>query len=284
MQKLSRMLIIAGVIIICMATLVFADDEIIEKVAKGSIDWTNGFIIATGFGISPEDVTNRAQARLMAERAALSVAYRNLLEVAEGVTVDAETIVENFMLKSDIVKTKVEGFVKGATIIPDPKTGEDYTYSPDGTVSVTIRAALDGRGGLADVIFPSTMREKPLADEEETEKGDVYTGLIIDASKIKVKPALAPKILDENGREVYGTGFVSRQYAVEHGIVGYAKDLKAAKKNERVTNNPVVSKGIKATGANGANIVIKNSDAQKILGMSESLSFLDKCRVLIVVR
>jgi hypothetical protein len=94
---------------------------------------------------------------------------------------------------------------------------------------------------------------------------------------------MSPKVLDEEGREVYGSAFVSQEWATKYGIVGYGKDVEAAKKNDRVAANPILVKATKASGTGGCDIVISAADAQGMRDMSQNLSFLEQCRVLIVV-
>jgi biotin carboxylase len=94
---------------------------------------------------------------------------------------------------------------------------------------------------------------------------------------------MSPKVLDEEGREVYGSAFVSEEWATKYGIVGYVKDVEAAKKNDRVAANPIVIKATKSSGTGGCDIVISTADAQGMRDMSQNLSFLEQCRVLIVV-
>lgn len=94
---------------------------------------------------------------------------------------------------------------------------------------------------------------------------------------------MSPKIIDENGQEVYGSAFVSREYAVQQGMSGYAKDMTAAQSNPRVTNNPLTVKGLKTEGPGKSDIVISNADASKLKSAYEHLSFMKKCRVMIVV-
>ena len=94
---------------------------------------------------------------------------------------------------------------------------------------------------------------------------------------------MAPKILDEDGNEVYGTGFVDRGYAVKVGISGYARTLRGAMEDPRVAGNPLVVRGIRAIGANKADIVISNSDAKKVHLAARAADFLKECRVMIVV-
>jgi hypothetical protein len=106
---------------------------------------------------------------------------------------------------------------------------------------------------------------------------------VLDARGIQARPAMSPKILDEGGKEVYGTTNVDREYAIQQGMSGYARDLTAAQSNARVTNNPVSVKGMKTEGAGRSDIVISNADAQIIRANAENLSFLKKCRVMIVL-
>ena len=93
----------------------------------------------------------------------------------------------------------------------------------------------------------------------------------------------APKILDERGQEVYGSAYVSREYAVQQGMAGYAKDLTASQTNPRVTDRPLTVKSLKTEGAGQSDLIISNADADMIRGASENLSFLKQCRVMIVV-
>ena len=89
--------------------------------------------------------------------------------------------------------------------------------------------------------------------------------------------------LDENGKEVYGSMNVDKEYAVQQGMSGYARDLTAAQSNARVTNSPVSVKGLKTEGAGRSDIVIANADAEKIRASGDNQSFLKKCRVMIVL-
>lgn len=129
----------------------FAPTDAVETAGPGKINWTSGEVYATGIGAPPARPANAAQARAMAVRAAQVVAYRNLLEVVKGVQVDSETVVENFMTKSDIIRTRVDGIVKGARIV---KTD----YMSDGSVEVIV--AMPMQGAFMDVIVPPSFGGK----------------------------------------------------------------------------------------------------------------------------
>lgn len=242
--------------------------------SSGKIDWSTGVITAVGIGAPPASPANPAQARAMAERAAQVVAYRNLLEAVKGVRVDSQTTVENFMVTSDIIRTQVSGFVQGATIM-------DKKYMSDGSVEVTVGMKL--MGALAEQLLPKTPPTAPTPSVTPSTGGQVFTGLIVDARGLGVRPAMAPKVLNEEGKEVYGSAWINRDWAVREGMVGYLKDPAQAQQNPRVTDKPLLVKAIKTTGDARVDVVISNADTAMLQGASQNMSFLEKCRVIILV-
>ena len=267
--------------------------QIIEQMAgKGKMNWSEGYIEAVGIGAPPERFIGKPQARPLALRAARVDAYRNLLELTKGVRVDSMTVVKDFAVESDVINTQVEGVVKDAHLVKQD-------YLSDGTVEITLRMPL--AGGFSQVIIPRLMQKRSVPPEPAAPLAppaaappepaapapaappEVFTGLVIDARGLQARPAMSPKILDESGKEVYGSLNVDREYAIQQGMSGYARDLNAAQSNARVTNNPVSLKGLRTEGPGRSDIVISNADANKIRGAAENLSFLKQCRVMIVL-
>ena len=111
----------------------------------------------------------------------------------------------------------------------------------------------------------------------------VYTGLIFDAQSLTFTPSGSVKILDEDGREVYGSAYVAKDWADKQGIVSYAKSLDQAKANERVAGNPLVIKAVRVTGPNNKDLVISNDDARRVRDLAKNLNFLDAAKVVIIV-
>jgi hypothetical protein len=113
-------------------------------------------------------------------------------------------------------------------------------------------------------------------------KGGVATGLVIDGKGLGLRPALLPKIIDPSGQEIYVGHVVTRTNAIEQGVAGYAKDVNAAANNFRVTDNPAIIKGIRASGTARTDIVVGQADAQILRQLSSKGEFLQYCRVIIV--
>jgi hypothetical protein len=109
----------------------------VEATASGGlVNWTTAKIQAEGFGLAPEAARPQV-AGLLACRAAVADGQRNLLETIQGVRVSAETSVSNYVATNDVVKTAVEGTVKGARILT-------RDILPDGKCKVMLEVSVQG--------------------------------------------------------------------------------------------------------------------------------------------
>jgi len=243
----------------------------------GTINWQDQILKSTGIGAPNPNMPLAAQ-RAGALEAAKRVALRNLLETVKGMAITSETTVENAMIASDIINTKVSGIVRNFKVVAQ-------RYMSTGDVEVDVEIPLSGV--LTDALLPQQQGMmtpgQGMPGYQPGGQSAVFTGLIIDARGTGVRPAMAPKILDAQGNEIYGTGYVNREYAVQIGVIGYEKDLNRARANERVTNNPLVVKAIKSSGSNSCDVVVSNNDAQMIVSAAQNLNFMEKCKVMIIL-
>ncbi|MBD3421328.1 MAG: hypothetical protein GF398_14525 [Chitinivibrionales bacterium] len=272
--KVSAMCLTAASLVLAQIQPVVSGDD-----GKGEVDWSERYIVATGIGAPNPNLPESAQ-RPGAERAAKIVALRNALETVKGMYLNSSTTIENFMTKNDVVSTSVSGFIQGFE-----KEGRTK-YMSDGTVEITMKIPLDGVGGLGAKVYGDNIGDKPSVsqwDGKGAKKKMVFTGLIIDCKGLNVKPALSPKVLDESGKEIYGSAYVSREWAVKYGIVGYAKNVLKASKLGRVGDSPGKVTAVKASGANSTDVVLSNKDAAEVRSAAENLKFLSECRVIFVV-
>lgn len=269
-----------------------------------SVNWSNQVVRATGIG-SPNPNMPMAAQRANAIRSAQLDALRNLLETIKGIYLTSETTVRNAMVENDVIRTRVEGLVQNFKQVEGPK------YMSDGSVEVVyempitgaiLDALLPGQFGggqymtAGQMVCPTCGQPWPqgkavppgvnlqqVGGTTTTLASGVYTGLVVDCKGLGIRPAMAPKIVDEQGNEIYGSKFVSREWAVEIGMVGYDKDINRARQNDRVTNNPLVIKGMQASGPNKTDVVISSADAALIHQASANQNFLDKCKVMFIV-
>ncbi len=258
-----------------------ADESIGEPYTENGINWSARTVTATGIGAPNPDAPNMAVKRAGAINAAKLVAIRDLIATIKGMYVSSEQTAENYMMTSDVVKTQVEGIAKAFKVVGEPK------YFDDGSVEVTVEMSMNGE--LSDVFLKEEkFAEAGLVAEAKYKLSDlvepsVYTGLIIDCRDIQLRPALSPKIYDRSGAEVYGSANVTKEYAIQQGMLGYLKSVDSAKENARVANNPLLIKAVGVKGTNKADIIISDEDAAMIRDLNSKLNFLRECRVVAVI-
>lgn len=265
-------------------------DPLVEPVGSGSVNWSTGWVKATGLGAPPAN--SGSAGRPMAQRAAFSVAIRNLLETVKGIRVDSATLVENYMVQNDVIKTQVSGFVKGAQIA-------STNPLPDGSVEVTVKVPMYGVDSLMTPFLP----EKGIGTQElPPESPEGYTGMVIDARGLGLKPACFPSVVDDKGQVVYGPQTVDKAAAEKDGMVHYMAAPKGADLSSlfgagayvirpvqtappappREGRKPLKIKGGDKAGALKANIIISSEDAKKIRDDSALSVALKRSRVTVV--
>jgi hypothetical protein len=181
---------------------------------------------------------------------------------------------------NDEVRTKVEGFVKGARIVKEQEMA-------DGAYETTVEMKLAGE--FSNLLLPKVSpKTDPLPQYKKPAAGTVsgpksYTGLVVDARGIGASPALAPRILNEQGEEAYSVAYVAERNVADQGIAVYVPDPPSAESHPRVTNTPLVIKALRSEGKQHTDLVIKDADAQTIHGVPEHFKFLKNAKVLIIL-
>ena len=280
-------------IVTVLGILVAQDDFIGDVFENGSVNYGDRTIQAIGIGFIPENVINAGQARRAAMRIAKQDALRQLIEIVNGVNVTSETTVSGAMF-DDVIKTQVQGAIRGARRVGEPK------YLSDTSVEVTYEVKM---ADISRVLLPMAEKAPTLKFEDVTvgaaatpgasvdqgsnaDSGPTsggVTGIIIDGKGLGLRPAMSPRIVNQSGSVVYGPGQYSRDYAASNGVVGYAKSIEQAKADPRVQGNPLVIRGSSVSGSSAADLVVSNVDAGKIARADGSAGLLGNCRVMFVL-
>jgi len=244
--------------------------------AESGVDWQRKVVKCTGSGAANlrDAGGNPAVARIGAEKAAKLDALRNCLEAVKGVQLDSGHTVGNALASDQALSGRVQGIVRGFKVVGAPR------YFSDGGVEMDFEVPLEG--ALSDALLPKPERKDEAKPEPRPAKGDggpAGTSLVVDARGQKVMPALAPRILDEAGNEIYGPSKLGDSGRKVGGAAAYASDLTAAKAafKDRVGEKPLV---VKAVRTEGADMVISSADAAGLAG--KDLTFLADARVVIL--
>lgn len=253
--------------------------------AQYQIRSSSDVITAEGYGRYPAGMSN-GSAKMAARRAAMVDAQRNLLESIKGVAIDSETTVENFMLKDDVIHSKVSGIIQGAQVISEEEQPDGY--------KVTMAVPVYGVGSLGDVAITAVVGDKaptPVPPPPTNYKPSVaitggYTGLVINAKGSGLVRTFCPAIYDTTGRAIYGVYNVDKKYAIDYGVVGYAKGPEGWSKvnagASRAGSNPLVVNivSVRERTVNKCDVVISVEDADRILAENQRNHFLDKYAVM----
>ena len=246
-------------------------------------NWDTNTIQVTGMGVAnPALATTPAHASMLARRAAVADAYRQLAEEINGVQVDSETTVQNMMIKSDEVRTRVNALIKNARIVSEGELA-------GGGYSVTMAIGIfGGTDSLADKVLerpayvepipaPAPEYRPPVVQTQPDYQGGGYTGLIIDCRDFDdVNHVMSPVILDENGKKIYGHKNLDFDRIIREGMVYYAHDMS---QTSRAGSNPLIVRALWLEGHN-ANPVISDEDAEFVLYENSKSHFLEDIAVV----
>jgi hypothetical protein len=299
MRSLAFVAVACALIIMTPAGAIGGGAGPVEQLGQNSwTNWSAGVIKAQGFGIEPRAAESPAQAFIMARRAAVVDAYRNLLEASLDVTVRSKTAVEQAGVKWDTVEAKVEGVVRSAAIL------EERRHS-DGRYEVVMQMPMYGENGLGPVVLPHIMNAPPAPSAPASRPEPLvrpgprlpqppalpggWTGLVIVVRGAHLDRSMSPAIVTPDGQVVYGRGWwrpgeFDADVANRTGIVGYAYSIRGA---VRAGGRPLV---VHAIGVQGpplshfkTDIVISPDDAARIRAANAETRFLERLQVDIVL-
>ncbi len=231
------------------------------RAEPGAVDWQKRVVKCTGAGAANlrDAAGNPAVARIGAEKAAKLDALRNCLEAMKGVAISGGQTVGGAMAADPGVRGAVEGTVRGFR-----ETAK--RYFSDGGVELDVEVPLDAVG---EAVLPR-------AAAAPAPEGP--TALVVDAAGLKVSPALAPRLLDEAGKELYGPAALGEAARKGSGVAAYARSLDSARRDlaARLGDKPLVVKAVKAQGAD----LVLGADAAQALAARPA--FLAEGRVVIL--
>lgn len=292
--------LLAALVTILLADPLSAQNIEQDFTSVGKIDWTVRKLYAVGVANEPEG-TDLSTRRAAAIEQAKTDAFDKLMRLIGQIKIHG--VLSGFdRLRDRTTRERAATVAKRFTVV-------EVRQLPPNAINVKIE--FDLAGTLSDILLPHVQREvepvvsteplcplcgrpwpkdKPVPEESvlvapQDEDGPpslTFSGLLIDARGLNLVPALAPRIVDQDTNEVYDLSYVKRNYAVEIGLVEYARD-EAVDELLRLGDNPYKTKAIGITGDYQTDLVIANGDARIIHGAAANKNFLKRCRVVILM-
>lgn len=292
--------------VVLLAVLIFSMTTVLAASSDDKVDWNSSVVRATGGGVAPANARTQSQARLMARRAAVVDAYRQLAEYVGGVNIDSETTVDMAAVTSDVIKSKVHATIRGAKIVSEGVTS-------DGGYEVTMEVPMFGVSSLASAVMERPSAASPFPMPTDTVAASIpspsaghagssgkttgsaasaagssaaaapsgraiggFTGLIVDCRGLGLKPVMSPVIKNADGQPIYGYKNLDYDKVIANGMAGYAQDINSA---GRAGTNPLVVRAIALDGHNSTP-VLSTADANRVLIENGAAHFLDATRVV----
>lgn len=267
MKKLLTAVLITGFILLTLSTAVSADEDLISNVM---VKYFKGSVETVGMAVAPDNMSNAAQAKVLAREGAIVDARAKMLEYIKGVHITKDVTVVNAMANSKINQT-LEGFINGTYVIQGSENWEEGIYQ------VTMRKDIDEFNRVFYEEQSTEFASKPA--ERETD----YTGLVIDARNVDLKPQVMFRIESESGMAVYDNTKALFEPAVDKGLVGFAPSIERASELPRVGETPLIVEAIEVSGEAGTVVVISNEDAAVINRELESTKVFRQANVVAVI-
>jgi len=276
----------AACLILTLGALSAAAEEgqCIQTFDTGAINWSTGRVMVSGKA-APE-VNQEGQA-VAVPGSARAHAIRNIITILKQIRISPDESVGEYTSTHDVILAGIEKTAQDAVI-----THQLYTSAMD----VEVRMETGIFGGFLQLVLPDHIRQIPKITEQKTKaKGKskskppeipmnriLYTELIVDARGLALEPILYPTIVGEQGKEIYSSLFVSREFAVQYGVVTYLCDMEMALSFRRTGSNPMVFKALRKAGNKTGAVVVSMADAKALEKLTERHKFLKECRVVIV--
>ncbi len=274
--------LLAGAAVLTVAWTAVADPffqdshHCITPLENGTINWTTGTVTATGNAV-PQDT--RPASIESIPGAARADASRHLIRILKQIHIEPDVTVEASAGSNDTILAGIEKTARDATVV------RQY-YTSGLALEIQITASM--LGGFLQLVLPEEIRQIPKINPtppknlSENQNHPVHTGLIIDARGLDLKPVLNPRIISEQGHDIYSAAFISRDFAVKNGVCTYACDMETATAHPRIGNSPLVFKGLRMSQEHPSAVVISMPDYSLLEKTTERHTFLKECRVIIV--
>ncbi|OGP15203.1 MAG: hypothetical protein A2054_05755 [Deltaproteobacteria bacterium GWA2_55_10] len=272
---MRRLLLTAFFALVFAAAAIAAALEMPSETPDAKDAFIKGAITVKGEGYAPDKPMSEAQKRMLAMRAAKTTALREIAEVLGGVAVTGDTTVENAAASSDVVRTSVQGLVKGAQVIKE-------IYDPvNATAVVYVSVPVSGIAGALLPYFSSD--ESPRFQPLVSQPGLSHDGLIVDARGTGFRPALINRIITQGGEVLYDPSKAAPEVVAENGPAAYTDsiDKAFAMLLKRGSANPLVVKAAGATRATDAEL--GPEEASAVFSSNQTGRFFVNAKVVFVL-
>ena len=204
-----------------------ASDPVLSKVGSGEVDWTRGVLRTEVSVVANTDAWEGTRATEMEARHQLEARF---FAIAGRLPVSAKLTASNVMSRFPAVGRQMKAGLKDG--VGDWHVAETRYYQSG-------RVVLVGELDLLDWL-------KPYAIEVASQKGSAsldmgtFSGVLVDARHLAVKPSYAPRFLGPASVVVYDLSHFSQRTVISTMPVLWVSDAATEQVAERVGDNPLI--------------------------------------------
>lgn len=246
----------------------------IRNLQNGYLDWERLTVTVCGKAM-PKTGLNPVKQRIDAVSESQTDAFNRMIRMIGQITYDSDMTVEMMLKESNIDLENLDISLSKFMRFSKPR------IMPDN--SIISKAEFNLTGELLKAILPSTETMfhefflLPSVNKHESS----FTGVLFDCRGTGINFALCPSVLDSRNVELYGSGWINRETAVESGILQYFKNRQDA--IIRVGDNPLIIKGKKTFGENNCDIIIRDMDIMKLFSSEYTINLINHGRAAFLV-
>jgi hypothetical protein len=237
----------------------------------GVVDWSNFLLKTKGIGrLNPSlPVEVRREGALDAATKDASV---KALQLLSQLNHSSPATVGEFLASNDSLHVLItDAISENLKVVSE-------VYLSDGSIELDCELPL--LGPLMALLLPKAWAENSYFMANVPQKE--FTGVVIDARGLKLNPSVLPRVLDQAGTEVYGTGFAERESAVRTGLCAWVKDSLDVQ-HERVGDAPLMLKAAGVSGKDSTDLVVSDRDGGILHALPESRAVLRSCKLIILL-
>lgn len=237
-------------------------EPIHEAFPGGYVDWTRGVLVVTTSGSQSAGAPKALQ---VTEQEALNRLQAKVQDEQRLVRLDSEQKVGDRMQAGDSVAGHLLESSGNFSI-------SEARYYSSGRVELTAELPLHGwlRPALIDAA----------AGEADQGLPTDYTGVLIDARGLSLRPSIAPKVKDPQGLVLFELASLSPEAAGERLPVRWVGDPADPEAAERAGERPLILSAKSA--ARGGDIVLDEAQAARLVQITRGTSLLTDARVVVV--
>jgi hypothetical protein len=247
-----------------LASFALAFDPVVEELSEGRVDWTSLRLLAASEGVPSSGVLVNLETLEGDARQRLGP---RMLAMARKVRVTSSLTAGDLLDARDAVADRIDDNLALWEVY------EVRYYTSGG---VAMEAALPLQSWLRPALVKLAQGKDRTAPPTAP-----TTGLIVDARGLALAPALAPRLLDAAGAELYGISSVTALAASQRAPAVFVTDPADLAAARRAGAQPLFVRAVSVSDE--ADLVLAEGDAARLREAAAEAPFLLQGNVVVVV-